>query len=93
MLCAMAYCVTICVYVFWCGDRGGGAACRAQVLLPAEGAADEGVSRALRAMMAARATADMPLDPNEARVLEQVFAFAAIWAFGSCLSVVDGEVL
>ena len=63
----------------------------AQVLLPTiDGPADR-VSKSIRTMLQARVHEDIPLDANETRMLEQVFAFAAIWAFGSVLSVVDGE--
>lgn len=62
------------------------------MLLPRAGADNERVTRSVRALLTARVSGDFPLDPSELRALEQLFVFAAIWAFGSALSVLDGEV-
>jgi hypothetical protein len=62
-----------------------------QVLLPSAEGSNDHISKSVRGMLQARVHEDIPLDATEARMLEQVFAFAAIWAFGSALSTVDGE--
>jgi hypothetical protein len=46
----------------------------------------------LKAVLSARGASDKPLDAVEQRCVETMVVFSLIWAFGSCLTELDGEV-